>query len=189
MSLSFYLQQCVVLCCCHSKQIYGVCRVKSEQRIYNITRYENTRQIKMLLQQGIGTKQNKTTQKLEIFEAETTKTFKIVYGLMYFNSMYKLIKDLTLLWMKKKTKYLWFGAQLNISINATIKKMAPNRVAPVWASPSWADRAEPMMFSFGASNFYRLPRAMYQPLWPYQCQYQLLCAFILSGGGVFLSTP
>ena len=51
--------------------------------------------------------------------------------------------------------------------------MAPNRVAPVWASPSWADRAEPMMFSFGASNFYRLPRAMYQPLWPYQCQYQL----------------
>ena len=62
--------------------------------------------------------------------------------------------------------------------------MAPNRVAPVWASPSWADRAEPMMFIFGASNFYRLPRAMYQPLWPYQCQYQLLHFQFFQGVGL-----
>ena len=53
----------------------------------------------MLLQQGIGTKQNiyiyiyiyiyKTAQQLilEIFEVEGTKTFKIVSGVNYFNSL------------------------------------------------------------------------------------------------------
>ena len=39
-SLSFYQQQYVFLCCCHSKQIYGVCRVKAEHRIYEIWKYK-----------------------------------------------------------------------------------------------------------------------------------------------------
>ena len=135
--LCHFIQEYVFLCCCHSKQIYVVCRVKSQHQIYEIWKYKADKNAP--LWQEIDTIKHWFTKlykrvDLDIFEVESTKTFKIVSWLNHVISLYKLMmaKARCNLLLMKIQNILDLGP--NWTYQSTIKKkMAPNWAALVWS--------------------------------------------------------